>query len=91
MKIHNSKNPVLRLTALLCLLALAWLPVALAEDAADVAADKKLPVDPAIVTGKLDNGLTWIYRRHDNPPGKMAFLLHVGTGSLNEVEEERKC
>jgi zinc protease len=97
MTIFELKKPVLRLTALLCLLALAWSPVVLADDAADDAADaaaeaaakEKLPVDPAILTGKLDNGLTWMYRRHDNPPGRMAFLLHVDTGSLNEAEEER--
>jgi len=52
-------------------------------------ADEKLPSDPAILTGELDNGVTWMYRQHDNPPGKMALMINVDTGSLNETDEER--
>lgn len=48
-----------------------------------------LPSDPAHMEGKLENGLRWIYRKHDNPPGKMAILIHVDTGSLNEKESQR--
>jgi len=54
-----------------------------------VAVAKPLPTDPANKEGKLDNGLRWIYRKHDNPPGKMALLIHVDTGSLNEKESQR--
>jgi zinc protease len=48
-----------------------------------------LPSDARVKTGKLANGLTWLYRQHDNPPGKMAVLIHVDTGSLNETDEQR--
>ena len=48
-----------------------------------------LPSDGRIITGKLDNGVTWMYRQHDNPPGKMALMMHVRTGSLNEAEQQR--
>ncbi len=50
---------------------------------------KDLPSDPRIVTGKLDNGLTWMFRKHDNPPGKMAMQLHMRSGSLNETDAQQ--
>lgn len=49
----------------------------------------QLPEDPKILKGKLDNGVSWIYRQHNNPPGKMALKIHVRTGSLNETGEQR--
>jgi zinc protease len=48
-----------------------------------------LPHDERILTGKLPNGVTWMYRQHNNPPGKMALLMHVRTGSLNETDAQR--
>lgn len=48
-----------------------------------------LPKDPRVLTGKLSNGVTWKYRQHDNPPGKMALFIHVDTGSLNETDDQR--
>ena len=54
-----------------------------------VHADTPLPQDGRILTGRLDNGVTWYYREHNNPPGKMAAKIHVRTGSLNETEGQR--
>lgn len=48
-----------------------------------------LPGDPRNLTGRLDNGVTWIYRPHANPPGKMSIRMHVRTGSLNESDAQR--
>jgi zinc protease len=45
-----------------------------------------LPTDPAIHIGRLDNGVTYWVRSHATPPGKIAFWLHVGTGSINEAD-----
>ncbi len=50
---------------------------------------RPLPTDPSIKTGKLSNGVTWHYRQHDNPPGKMWVLARVDSGSLNETEKQR--
>ncbi len=50
---------------------------------------RPLPSDSRIITGKLKNGTTWMYRQHDNPPGKMALMIHVDTGSLNETDQQR--
>ena len=52
-------------------------------------ATELLPSDPALVTGRLDNGLAYIVRRSPNPPGRVAMWLHVAAGSLNETEETR--
>ncbi|HUG38067.1 MAG TPA: insulinase family protein [Candidatus Limnocylindrales bacterium] len=52
-------------------------------------AAERLPMDPALVTGTLPNGLAYIIRRHQNPPGRLGIWLHVDSGSLNETEETR--
>ena len=56
---------------------------------AAVVTAKPLPSDPANLEGKLDNGLHWIFRKHDNPPGKMALIIYVDSGSLNEKDSQR--
>jgi zinc protease len=50
---------------------------------------RPLPADSRILTGRLDNGVTWMYRQHDNPPGKMALMIHIDAGSLNETDQQR--
>lgn len=48
-----------------------------------------LPRDERIKTGTLENGVTWWFRQHDNPKGKLALMIHVDTGSLNETDSQR--
>jgi len=50
---------------------------------------RPLPTDSRVLTGKLENGVTWMFRQHDNPPGKMALMIRVDTGSLNETDQQR--
>lgn len=50
---------------------------------------KSLPSDSRVKSGKLKNGVSWMYRQHDNPPGKMSLLVHVDSGSLNETDAQR--
>ena len=56
---------------------------------AGVVSAQALPTDPALVTGKLDNGLTYIIRRHAHPPDRATIWLHMNTGSLNETDPQR--
>jgi zinc protease len=56
---------------------------------ASVSIAKPLPSDSRNIHGQLKNGMKWIYRQHDNPPGKMALMIHIDSGSLNEKEEQR--
>ncbi len=48
-----------------------------------------LPSDPRIKTGKLDNGVKWMFFQHANPPGRMALMVHVDAGSLDETDAQR--
>ncbi|MEW6249680.1 MAG: insulinase family protein [Planctomycetota bacterium] len=69
-----------RASLLLCLMVVAAAPLAAAED---------LLSDARVKSGTLANGVRWLYRQHNVPPGKLAMLVHVGTGSLNETDEQR--
>lgn len=51
-----------------------------------IASNDPLPMDPAIRTGTLPNGVTYWVRSHATPPGKIALWMHVATGSLNEAD-----
>src|SRR3990167_11117107 len=53
------------------------------------AADEPLPTNPALVRGALDNGLTYLIRKHSNPPGRVSIWLHVASGSFNETDATR--
>jgi zinc protease len=71
-----------RIALALCLfLILAAAPVR--------AVAQPLPSDPRLVTGELPNGLKYIVRQHNNPPGRAAIWMHVSTGSLNETDQQR--
>lgn len=48
-----------------------------------------LPSDDRIQSGKLKNGVTWLLRQHDNPKGRLALMIHVDSGSLNETDAQR--
>lgn len=48
-----------------------------------------LPVDPSLVRGELPNGLRYIVRQHNNPPGRAVVWLHIHSGSLNETDRQR--
>jgi zinc protease len=63
-------------------LACVYLPFFSLSIAADLHA--LLPTDPAVRIGRLDNGVSYWVRSHATPPGKIAFWLHVATGSVNE-------
>jgi zinc protease len=54
-----------------------------------VASAEPLPTDPSLVTGKLDNGLEYIVRRHAVPPGRANIWIHFHSGSLNETDRQR--
>lgn len=52
-------------------------------------AENSLKQDPQMVTGKLDNGIEYYIRPNAEPKGRMSVRLRVGTGSLNESDEEQ--
>ncbi len=48
-----------------------------------------LPQDDRVQSGKLANGVTWKFRQHSTPEEKMAVIMHVRTGSLNETDAQQ--
>ena len=62
-------------------------PVAGAQNlAANLAAP--FPLDPAIRTGTLPNGLTFFIRHNDQPDNRVALRLVVKAGSIDEADDQ---
>ncbi len=55
----------------------------------DALEERPLPSHPDLVTGTLDNGLSYIIKQHQNPPGRASVRLHISSGSLNETDAQR--
>jgi zinc protease len=51
--------------------------------------DDRLPSDPRLHTGRLDNGFTYIIRPHPTAEKRIGIWLHVASGSTNETETTR--
>ena len=49
----------------------------------------KLPVDPKIRIGKLENGLTYYIRQNKKPEQKVELRLVVNAGAINEDDDQR--
>ena len=48
-----------------------------------------LPLDPAVKTGKLDNGLTYYIRHNNWPENRAEFFIAQRVGSIQEEESQR--
>jgi zinc protease len=48
-----------------------------------------LPVDPSYTFGRLDNGMRYIIRTNATPEGTALVRLRIGSGSLEERDDER--
>ena len=48
-----------------------------------------LPIDPAIRTGKLANGLTYYVRHNGYPEKRVNFYIAQRVGSIQEEENQR--
>ncbi|MCH8331712.1 MAG: insulinase family protein, partial [Bacteroidetes bacterium] len=51
--------------------------------------DNKIPVDPMIRIGKLDNGLTYYIRKNVKPEKRVEMRLVVNAGSLMEDDDQQ--
>ena len=58
-------------------------PVDFAHQASDIKAD------PAVVYGKLENGVRYAVMHNDTPTKTAALRVRIATGSLNETDEQR--
>lgn len=49
---------------------------------------KELPIDPQVVYGKLDNGLTYYIRKNELPKDRAQFWLTVKAGAIDENDDQ---
>ena len=53
-----------------------------------LAGAQQLPNDPAVKTGKLDNGLTYYIRHNDKPAQRAEFYLATNVGAIQETPDQ---
>jgi zinc protease len=75
-------------TGIALLLAVAFV-AGLRAQAPEVALDRVLPVDAAVRTGRLPNGLQYFIRPNGRPEKRVALRLAVNAGSLQEENDQR--
>jgi zinc protease len=56
--------------------------------APELSLEDAIPIDPAILTGRLDNGLTYFVRRNSEPPDRVELRLVVDAGSVLEDDDQ---
>ena len=49
---------------------------------------QNLPNDPAVRTGKLENGLTYYIRHNEKPAGRAEFYLATNVGAIQETPDQ---
>ena len=60
----------------------------LAVSAAPVRAQDRIPLDPSITTGTLDNGLSYMIRANDTPENRAELRLVLNAGSILEDDDQ---
>lgn len=70
-----------------CILLLAGLAAFQAK--AQMPELPQLPVDSAVIVGKLDNGLTYYIRHNETPKGQADFYIAQKVGSVLEEDNQR--
>jgi zinc protease len=75
--------------AVVVLLALLFVPGAQAQVGVAQDPAQSLPLDPAIRTGRLPNGLTYFIRRNTRPEKRALLRLAVKAGSIDEADDQR--
>ena len=64
-------------------------PPAAAAVPAELALDRVLPVDPAVRTGQLANGLSFFIRNNGRPAKRVSMRLAVNAGAIQEEADQR--
>ena len=59
-----------------------------AVPAADLRLDDRLPLDPQIIVGRLDNGLIYLIRPNEKPENRADLWLAVNAGSMQEDDDQ---
>ncbi len=67
----------------------AQAPATPAPTTGEAPAHAPLKADPQLVSGQLENGMSYLIRPTKEPAGQACMRLFVNTGSLNETEETK--
>ncbi|MCA1584906.1 MAG: insulinase family protein, partial [Acidobacteria bacterium] len=59
------------------------------EPSTALASSQPLPVDPAVHTGRLSNGLRYYIRQNGRPDNRVSMRLAVDAGSIQEEADQR--
>jgi zinc protease len=70
-------------------LALCAVSLPIGAQEAALSPTQLLPVDPAVRTGQLANGMRYYIRRNARPASRVALRLAVNVGSLHEENDQR--
>ncbi|MBC7850681.1 MAG: insulinase family protein, partial [Chitinophagaceae bacterium] len=57
--------------------------------AAQVNPEDKIPLDPKVKIGKLENGLTYYIRQNKKPEQKVELRLVINAGAINEDDDQQ--
>lgn len=63
--------------------------VAISMGQSGVDLSQKLPFDPKVKMGKLDNGLTYFIRQNKKPEQRVELRLVVNAGAINEDDDQQ--
>ena len=55
----------------------------------ELALDRTLPIDPAVRTGRLPNGLRYFLRQNNRPEHRVSMRLAVNAGAIQEEADQR--
>jgi zinc protease len=58
-------------------------------DSAQIRINDPIPIDPRIIIGKLDNGLTYYIRQNSRPENRLILRLAVNAGSILENDDQQ--
>jgi zinc protease len=86
--VSSSRLIFSRIAAAYLLLAVVFTPAA-AQNLSPQELAAPLPLDSAIRTGTLPNGLTFFIRRNVEPANRAALRLAVKAGSIDEADDQR--
>lgn len=78
-----------RVAGLIFGLALGLVGVHLGAEQAELSLTQPLPVDPAVRTGSLANGMRYYIRRNTLPANRVSLRLAVNVGSIQEENDQR--
>jgi zinc protease len=78
-----------RLTGLIFGLALCLAGVHVGAEQQELSLTQPLPIDPAVRTGQLANGMRYYIRRNALPANRVSLRLAVNVGSIQEENDQR--